>query len=80
MPRTVCRACGATIDVARDRSTAENVPLDPAPDASSDAQRYRYVSDGVVEPVSKDARGSFLPDHRFDCPGYGAGRTTRDRP
>lgn len=76
MARSSCPACGATVDVAQIKGTNDTVPLEIHTDAATDAPRYRIVNFQplVCERVAVHASGDYTPDHRYDCPGHGAGR------
>lgn len=79
MPEMPCPACGATIDLARDVTTGERVPLEVYTEAAGGAPRFRVVGSGPptqVERVPDGAAGSFYPDHRFDCKDFNAGRSS----
>jgi hypothetical protein len=84
--RTTCPDCGATIDLVHVRVSGEHggkavltVPLDIAEEPESEADRYRIISHEplIAEKVLKGSRG--MTDHRWDCPGYNAGKRDRTR-
>lgn len=78
MARTTCPACGANVDMAEDVNTHEAVPLEINTEGPGQAARYRVVNQGqptLVERVPDNWPEEFFPDHRFDCPGFNAGRT-----
>lgn len=81
MARSSCPACGATVQVALVQTPLsgaieERVVLEVSTDASSDADRYRIVELNplTAERVARGARGDFLPDHAWDCPGGNSAR------
>ena len=73
--RTNCPACGANVDLAIVEGTDDCVPLEIAPEVAAAADRYAITGHNplVARKVSKDAAGSYFPDHRYDCPGHGNG-------
>lgn len=76
MSQTSCPACGVTVDLATIKGTDEKVPLEKAPETEGSADRYRIVNDHplTVVKVPAEAAGAYYPDHRYDCPGFNAGR------
>jgi hypothetical protein len=74
MAQVNCKYCGATVNIARVFGTDDFVPLETTPDPSSEAPLYRIITTEsgrlVVERVSDYSGGNYLPDHRFDCPGF----------
>jgi hypothetical protein len=56
--------------------TTERIPLEIAPETAGRADRYTITGSNplTAKMVPPNAPGSFYADHRWDCPGYNAGK------